>query len=102
MTGFKVLDLTSGFRAARADKFREFLHLLPNGFSYPTTSTMAFFSSAYPVAYVSIPVSKLVGKSHIRPLRDGIRFLLIIFTIATLYSRPEEHTPELHYLMTIS
>src|SRR3546814_13298520 len=86
MTGFKVLDLTSGFRAARADKFREFLHLLPNGFSYPTTSTMAFFRSAYPVAYVSIPVAKRVGKSHIRPLRDGIRFLLIIFKIATLHS----------------
>ena len=43
MTGHQVVDLTSGFRAVRADKFREFLHLLPNGFSYPTTSTMAFF-----------------------------------------------------------
>ena len=43
MTGFTVRDLTSGFRAVRADKFREFIHLLPNGFSYPTTSTMAFF-----------------------------------------------------------
>src|SRR5690606_35970122 len=50
MTGFKVRDLTSGFRAVRAEKFREFLHLLPNGFSYPTTSTMAFFRSAYPEA----------------------------------------------------
>ena len=87
MTGHKVADLTSGFRAVRADKFREFLHLLPNGFSYPTTSTMAFFRSAYPVAYVPIPVSKRVGTgSHIRPLRDGVRFLLIIFKIATLYS----------------
>ena len=87
MTGHKVADLTSGFRAVRADKFREFLHLLPNGFSYPTTSTMAFFRSAYPVAYVPIPVAKRVGTgSHIRPLRDGVRFLLIIFKIATLYS----------------
>ncbi len=86
MTGFEVKDLTSGFRAVRADKFREFIHLLPNGFSYPTTSTMAFFRSAYPVAYVPIPVAKRLGKSHIRPLRDGIRFLLIIFKIATLYS----------------
>jgi glycosyltransferase involved in cell wall biosynthesis len=87
MTGHKVADLTSGFRAVRADKFREFLHLLPNGFSYPTTSTMAFFRSAYPVAYVSIPVAKRIGtNSHIRPLRDGLRFLLIIFKIATLYS----------------
>lgn len=86
MTGFVVKDLTSGFRAVRADKFREFLHLLPNGFSYPTTSTMAFFRSAYPLAYVSIPVAKRIGRSHIRPLRDGVRFLLIIFKIATLYS----------------
>jgi Glycosyltransferases involved in cell wall biogenesis len=87
MTGHQVADLTSGFRAARAAKFREFLHLLPNGFSYPTTSTMAFFRSAYPVAYVPIPVAKRVGNgSHIRPIKDGIRFLLIIFKIATLYS----------------
>src|SRR5438445_9357227 len=86
MTGFKVADLTSGFRAARADKFREFLHLLPNGFSYPTTSTMAFFRSAYTVTYVPIKASLRIGKSHIRPLRDGLRFLLIIFKIATLYS----------------
>jgi glycosyltransferase involved in cell wall biosynthesis len=86
MTGHKVADLTSGFRAVRADRFREFLHLLPNGFSYPTTSTMAFFRSAHPVAYVPIEVSKRIGRSHIRPVRDGARFLLIIFRIATLYS----------------
>ena len=87
MTGHRILDLTSGFRIVRAERFREFLHLLPNGFSYPTTSTMAFFRSAYPVAYVPIEVHKRVGtNSHIRPLRDGMRFLLIIFKIATLYS----------------
>ncbi|MCX7562332.1 glycosyltransferase family 2 protein [Xanthomonadaceae bacterium XH05] len=87
MTGHKVEDLTSGFRAVRAERFREFLHLLPNGFSYPTTSTMAFFRSAYPVAYVPTDVAKRVGTaSHIRPLKDGIRFLLIIFKIATLYA----------------
>lgn len=87
MTGHRVDDLTSGFRAVRAAKFREFLHLLPNGFSYPTTITMAFFRSAYPVAYVPVAVSPRVGSaSHIRPLRDGVRFLLIIFKIATLYS----------------
>ncbi|MFY8061315.1 MAG: glycosyltransferase family 2 protein [Arenimonas sp.] len=87
MTGHRILDLTSGFRAVRADKFREFLHLLPNGFSYPTTSTMAFFRSAYPVAYVPVDVQRRVGtNSHIRPIKDGVRFLLIIFKIATLYS----------------
>lgn len=86
MTGMRIDDLTSGFRAVRADKFREFLHLLPNGFSYPTTITMAFFRSAYPVAYVPIRVERRIGRSHIRPVRDGVRFLLIIFKIATLYS----------------
>ncbi|QNK00371.1 glycosyltransferase family 2 protein [Dyella telluris] len=86
MTGHAVEDLTSGYRAVRADRFREFLHLLPNGFSYPTTSTMAFFRSAYPVAYVPIKAAQRIGKSHIKPLKDGIRFLLIIFKIATLYS----------------
>jgi glycosyltransferase involved in cell wall biosynthesis len=87
MTGHRVVDLTSGFRAVRKDRFCEFLHLLPNGFSYPTTSTMAFFRSAYAVAYVPISVDRRIGTaSHIRPLRDGLRFLLIIFKIATLYS----------------
>ena len=86
MTGFDVRDLTSGFRAVRAAKFREFIHLLPNGFSYPTTITMAFFRSAYALAYEPLAVHRRVGKSHIRPLRDGARFLLIIFKIATLYS----------------
>jgi glycosyltransferase involved in cell wall biosynthesis len=86
MTGFDVRDLTSGFRAVRAGKFREFIHLLPNGFSYPTTITMAFFRSAYAIAYEPLAVHQRVGKSHIRPLRDGMRFLLIIFKIATLYS----------------
>lgn len=86
MTGFEVKDLTSGLRAVHAAKFREFLHLLPNGFSYPTTITMAFFRSAYAIAYEPVAVAKRIGRSHIRPLRDGLRFLLIIFKIATLYS----------------
>lgn len=86
MTGHKVEDLTSGFRAVRTEKFREFLYLLPNGFSYPTTSTMAFFRAGYSVAYVPIDAAPRIGKSHIRLLRDGTRFLLIIFKIGTLFS----------------
>ena len=86
VTSHTIPDLTSGFRAARADKFRNFLYLLPNGFSYPTTITMAFMRSGYPVEFVEIEVHKRKGKSHIRPLRDGIRFLVIIFKIATLYA----------------
>jgi len=86
MTGHRVEDLTSGFRAVRASKLKEFLYLLPNGFSYPTTSTMAFFRAGYSVAYVPIHAAKRIGNSHIRLLRDGSRFLLIIFKIGTLYS----------------
>jgi glycosyltransferase involved in cell wall biosynthesis len=86
MTGHAVEDLTSGFRMVRADKFRKFLYLLPNGFSYPTTSTMAFFRAGYSVGYEPIDAAKRIGKSHLRPLRDGVRFLLIIFKIGTLYS----------------
>lgn len=86
MTGHKVEDLTSGFRAVRSNKFREFLYLLPNGFSYPTTSTMAFFRAGYSVTYVPIHAAKRIGKSHIRLLRDGARFFLIIFKIGTLFS----------------
>lgn len=86
MTGHRILDLTSGFRAVRANRFREFISLLPNGFSYPTTSTMAFFRAGYPVSYLPIDVSRRVGKSHINIARDGVRFLLIIFKVGTLYS----------------
>ena len=86
MSGRKILDLTSGFRVARAEKFKQFLYLLPNGFSYPTTITMAFLRSGYPITFEPIIAAKRVGKSHIRPIRDGIRFLIIIFKVATLYS----------------
>lgn len=86
ISGHRILDLTSGFRAVRADLFRRFLYLLPNGFSYPTTITMAFLRSGYPITFVSIKADDRVGKSHIRPIRDGFRFLAIIFKIATLYA----------------
>lgn len=86
LSGRKILDLTSGFRAARAAKFKQFLYLLPNGFSYPTTITMAFLRSGYPITFEPIVAAKRVGKSHIRPIRDGVRFMIIIFKVATLYS----------------
>lgn len=86
ITGHRIPDLTSGLRVVRAEKFRQFLYLLPNGFSYPTTITMAFFRSGYPVGYVPIRAAPRQGNSHIKPVRDGVRFLLIIFKVATLYS----------------
>lgn len=87
MVGRDILDLTSGFRAVHAEKFREFLYLLPNKFSYPTTTTMSFFRAGYSVAYLPIRAMPREGtRSHIHPLKDGLRFLLIIFKIGTLYS----------------
>lgn len=86
VTGHKIHDLTSGFRAVRAERFREFLYLLPNGFSYPTTSTMAFLRAGYSVGHVSIQTEERLGDSHISLVKDGIRFLIIIFKVGSLYS----------------
>lgn len=86
MTGFDIEDLTSGFRVVRADKFRKFLYLLPNGFSYPTTITMAFFRSAFPVAYVPINAGTRRGKSKLNLIKDGTRFFIIILKIGALFS----------------
>ena len=86
MTGHSILDLTSGFRAVRARHFKKFLYLLPNGFSYPTTITMAFFRSGLPVAYIPIKAEKRTGKSKIRLFHDGLKFFIIIIKIGALFS----------------
>lgn len=94
VTGHAVADLTSGFRAVRRRRFQQILFLLPNGFSYPTTSTMAFFRAGFPVRFVAIDArARQSANSHIRPLRDGSRFLLIILKVATLYSPLKVFTP---------
>lgn len=86
VTGRRVEDLTSGFRAIRADVAKRYIYLLPNGFSYPTTITLALMKSGHSVKYVPIEVRPRVGKSKIRPIRDGIKFFNIIIKIATLFS----------------
>jgi len=86
MTGQNIPDLTSGLRVVRSAHFREFLHLLPNGFSYPTTSTMAFFRSGYTVAYERVNVQPRIGKSHLNIWVEGQRFLVIIFKVGAMYS----------------
>ncbi|HEX6738494.1 MAG TPA: glycosyltransferase family 2 protein [Vicinamibacteria bacterium] len=86
LTGRDIPDLTSGFRAARRDRMLEFVHLLPNGFSYPTTSCLAFLKAGYNVAFEPIHAQRRRGQSKIRVLRDGTKFLLMIFKIVTLYS----------------
>ncbi len=93
MVNKRIDDLTSGFRVVNRRKFLSFLYLLPNGFSYPTTSTMAFFRAGYSVGFVPISVADRLGKSHINLLRDGVRFFLIIFKIGTLYSPLKVYFP---------
>jgi glycosyltransferase involved in cell wall biosynthesis len=86
LTEREIPDLTSGFRAARREQLREFLHLIPNGFSTPTTTTLAFIKAGYSVDFVPIEAEQRLGKSKIRLARDGVRFFLILLKIVTIYS----------------
>lgn len=86
IVGRKIPDLTSGFRVVKTHLFLEFITLLPNGFSYPTTITMSFFRAGYSVGYKSISMPSRIGKSHLKIWKDGGRFLIIIFKVGTLYS----------------
>ncbi len=82
----KVEDLTSGFRAIKADIAKKFIYLLPNTFSYPTTLTMALSKSGYSISYVPIETRKRKGKSKINLLSDGVRFLLIMMKISVFFN----------------
>jgi glycosyltransferase involved in cell wall biosynthesis len=86
VTKFKIEDLTSGFRVMRRATVEQYIYLLPNTFSYPSTITMAYLRSGRSVTYVPIETAKRLGKSKIKLVRDGIRFLLIITKIATLFA----------------
>ena len=86
LTDREIPDLTSGFRAARREHLREFLHLLPNGFSTPTTTTLAFIKAGYNVAFEPTEARQRTGSSKIKFARDGTKFFLIILKIVTLYS----------------
>ena len=84
--GRKIEDLTSGFRVIRTQLAKNMVYLLPNTFSYPTTITLAIVRSGYSLKYVPIVAPKRIGKSKIKIFRDGSRFLMILFKIATLFS----------------
>ncbi|HXH05669.1 MAG TPA: glycosyltransferase family 2 protein [Vicinamibacterales bacterium] len=86
VAGHPIPDLTSGLRAARRDRLREFLHLLPNGFSTPATSTLAFIKAGYSVAFEPASAGRRRGTSKIRVASDGARFFLILLRIVTLFS----------------
>jgi glycosyltransferase involved in cell wall biosynthesis len=86
LTGRDIPDLTSGFRAARREYLCEFLHLLPNGFSSPTTTTLAFIKAGYSVTFEPTDARPRVGNSKIRLARDGFKFFMIILKIVTLFS----------------
>ena len=86
LTGRQIPDLTSGLRAARTSQLREFLHLMPNGFSTPTTTTLAFVKAGYSVRFEPISVSPRLGKSKIKLVSDGARFLMILLRVITVFS----------------
>jgi glycosyltransferase involved in cell wall biosynthesis len=86
LTGRSIPDLTSGFRGARRECLCEFLHLLPNGFSTPTTTTLAFIKAGYSVAFEPTEARQRVGNSKIKLARDGAKFLIIILKIVTIFS----------------
>ncbi len=86
LTGRHIPDLTSGLRAARTSGLREFLHLMPNGFSTPTTITLAFVKAGYSVRFETISVSPRLGKSKIKLVSDGARFLMILLRVITVFS----------------
>lgn len=86
LTGRPIPDLTSGFRGARRSCLREFLHLLPNGFSTPTTTTLAFIRAGYSVAFEPVQAARRAGRSKIRLARDGANFFLILLTTVTVFS----------------
>jgi glycosyltransferase involved in cell wall biosynthesis len=82
----RIPDLTSGFRAARREYLLEFLHLLPNGFSTPTTTTLAFLRAGYNVRFEPVEARRRSGDSKIRLARDGARFFLILLKVITIFS----------------
>ena len=86
LTERPIPDLTSGFRAARRECLLEFLHLLPNGFSTPTTTTLAFLKAGYNVAFEPVAARSRAGTSKIRLARDGAKFLLILLKVITIFS----------------
>jgi glycosyltransferase involved in cell wall biosynthesis len=86
LTGRPIPDLTSGFRGIRRDVLREFLHLLPNGFSTPTTTTLACVKAGYNVAFEPIEAGTRAGRSKMRVARDGTRFLVILLRVVTIFS----------------
>jgi glycosyltransferase involved in cell wall biosynthesis len=86
LTERPIPDLTSGLRAARRDYLLEFIHLLPNGFSTPTTTTLAFIKAGYNVAFEPIGALPRVGTSKIRLASDGAKFLLILLKVITIFS----------------
>jgi len=102
LTDFKIRDLTSGFRAFKTELVLEFVHLLPNKFSYPTTSTMAFIKAGYTVDFVTVEAARRSGKSKVSPARDGVRFLIIIGKMVMLFEPMRVFSPAAAILLMLA
>ena len=101
LAGMKIPDLNSGFRALKKSVALEFMHILPNTFSFSTTITLALITSGYSVKYVPIEAPERVGKSKIKPFRDGFRFIMLIIRTITLFNPLKVFLPVSVILFTI-
>ena len=85
LTGRKIPDLNSGFRAMDREVLMRFLAIMPNGFSSSTTSTIALLRGGYSVNYIPIEVKRRSGCSTVT-LADGLGTILLIFRLITLFA----------------
>ena len=103
LSGHKIPDLTSGFRAIKRDKVMKYIHLFPNQYSYPTTITMAMLKSGDFVKFVMLDtiIRRETGQSRIRPFRDGMKFINIMIRIIMLFDPQKVFLPIGFFLLTI-
>ena len=104
ISGQRVDDLTSGFRAIKRKRLMEFIHLFPRGYSYPTTITLAIMMAGGFVHYVPLDTIKRrkTGKSEISPVKDFFKFIAIIIRIIVLFSPQKIFAPLGIFLFLLS
>jgi glycosyltransferase involved in cell wall biosynthesis len=101
LSGQNIPDLNSGFRILKKERAFEYIHILPNGFSFTTTITLSMLMSGYNVKYIPIEAETRIGKSKIRPIKDGLNFILLIIRTVSLFNPLKVFLPISALLMTL-
>lgn len=101
IVSYPIEDLTSGFRVFKTQIARQYLTLLPNRYSYPTTITLAIIRGGYAVKYVPVRTTVPLGRSTLRPVENGVRFLLVLFKIAANFEPGRVLLPVSAFLATL-